>query len=231
MMKFKIYLSFILILFVFPSFSQKEVRKQLREGNAQYNKEHYTESEIAYRKALEENTRSVEAAYNLGNSLYKQGKLKEAMEQYQVVLAESKDKKIEGKTWHNLGNIFMNAKDYGKSIAAYKQSLINDPKDNETRYNLALAQKLLNDQQQNQDKNQQDKDKKEQEQQQQEKQNQQDKKEEQEKQNQQDNSNIDKEKADQILEALSQDEKKTQNKVKEQEAKKQMSRNKPDKDW
>lgn len=42
-------------------------------------------------------------------------------------------------------------------MEAYKESLRNNPKDDETRYNLALAQKLLKDQeqnQQNQDQNQ-----------------------------------------------------------------------------
>lgn len=245
-MKHKIVLLIILLGSIHSVFSQKEVRQQLRTGNKQFNKEHYTESEIAYRKALEANSRSVEAAYNLGNSLYKQGKFQEALEQYQVILNSNKDKELLAKTWHNIGNITMNAQDYAKSISAYKNALINNPADNETRYNLALAQKLLNDQQQqdqnqDQDKDKQDKDdkkdqEKEKEKEQDQKQNQdqqkdQDKQDQQQQQQQPQNSGMDKQKAEQILDAMSQDEKRTQEKVKEEEAKKAVGRSKSGKDW
>ena len=52
--------------------------------------------------------------------------------------------------YHNMGVLFQAGKDYGQAVEAYKMSLRNNPKDDETRYNLALAQKLLKDQQQNQ---------------------------------------------------------------------------------
>ena len=57
--------------------AQKAERKNVREGNKLYESEKYTESEIAYRKSLEVNPRSTEGTYNLGNSLYKQGKFPE----------------------------------------------------------------------------------------------------------------------------------------------------------
>ena len=57
--------------------------------------------------------------------------------------------------FHNLGDISMQSKEYAKSVEAFKQSLRLNPQDDETRYNLALAQKLLEDQQnQDQDQNQ-----------------------------------------------------------------------------
>jgi len=155
----KIIILSILITISFSAFSQKEVRKQLREGNKEYRQEKYTESEIAYRKALETNAQSTDAAYNLGNSLYKQGKYPEALKQYQEVTISDVDAKTMAATYHNIGNIFMNQQDYAKSITAYKISLKNNPTDNETRYNLALAQKLLQNQQQNQDKDKQNQDK------------------------------------------------------------------------
>lgn len=65
--------------------AQKAERKNVREGNKLYESEKYTESEIAYRKSLEVNPRSTEGTYNLGNSLYKQGKFPEAAEQYQLI--------------------------------------------------------------------------------------------------------------------------------------------------
>jgi len=135
-------------------FAQKAERKNVREGNKFYETEKFTEAEIAYRKSLEVNPRSSEGTYNLGNALYKQKKFPEAAEQYQL-LAGQGEKMIEtpeGKArlaeiYHNVGNIGMQSKEYAKSVEAYKQSLRLNPKDDETRYNLALAQKLLHDQQ------------------------------------------------------------------------------------
>ena len=143
------------------AFAQKAERKQVREGNDLYKTEKYTEAEIAYRKALDVNPRSTEGTYNLGNSLYKQKKFDEAAEQYQLLAGqEAKLRETpEGRTrlaevYHNMGNIGMQKKEYAQSVEAYKQSLRLNPADDETRYNLALAQKLLNDQQQNQDQSQ-----------------------------------------------------------------------------
>ena len=129
-------------------FAQKAERKNVREGNKLYETEKFTEAEIAYRKSLEVNPRSSEGTYNLGNALYKQKKFPEAAEQYQL-LAGQGEKMIEtpeGKArlaeiYHNVGNIGMQSKEYAKSVEAYKQSLRLNPKDDETRYNLALAPK------------------------------------------------------------------------------------------
>jgi len=58
--------------------------------------------------------------------------------------------------WYNMGNVFMQDKKYAESIDAYKNALRRNPKDDEARYNLRLAQLLLKKQQQdqkNQDQN------------------------------------------------------------------------------
>ena len=50
----------------------------------------------------------------------------------------------------------MKQKDYAKAVEAYKNALRNNPEDEETRYNYALAKELLEkeqEQQQNQDQN------------------------------------------------------------------------------
>jgi tetratricopeptide (TPR) repeat protein len=223
-------LSFICI-FNSPAFSQKEVRKELRKGNKEYRQEKYTEAEIAYRKALEVNARSTDAAYNLGNTLYKQSKFPEAMQQYEAALSREKDKGMAAADFHNIGNIFMSGQDYSKSIEAYKKSLRLNPNDDETRYNLALAQKLL-DNQQNQDQNKnedkQDQNKDEQKQDQQKQDQQQDK---QDQQQQQQNPNeMQKENAEQILDAMMQNERNTQEKVKAEQIRQQKQR-KTEKNW
>ena len=233
---FGVILSFILV-FALPAFSQKQVRKELRKGNKEYNTGKYTEAEINYRKALEANARSSEAAYNLGNTLYRQSKFPEAEQQYEAALSQEKDKGMGAATFHNTGNIFMSSKDYQKSVDAYKKSLRLNPNDDETRYNLALAQKLLENQQQQQkqdkNKDKQDQKKDQQQKQDQQKQDQQKQDQKQDKQDQQQQQNPDqmqKENAEQILNAMMQNEKETQEKVKAEQVKQQNQR-KTDKNW
>ena len=209
--------------------AQKAERKNVREGNKLYESEKYTESEIAYRKSLEVNPRSTEGTYNLGNSLYKQGKFPEAAEQYQLIAGQG-EKMVatpEGKArlsevYHNMGNIFMQNKDYGKAVEVYKQSLRLNPKDDETRYNLALAQKLLSDQQ--------NKDQKDDQQQQQQQQPQDDQKQDKTQEQQQSNEQMSKDNAQQMLDAFLQDEKDTQEKVKKAQMQ-QQQRRKSEKEW
>jgi hypothetical protein len=110
--------------------------------------------------------------------------------------------------------------------------LRNNPKDDETRYNLALAQKMLKDQQQNQqnqDQQQQQQEQKEDKQEQNQDQQEQDQKNQQQQQQQQQNKNeMSKENAQQLLNAVMQDEKNVQDKVKKQI---QIQGKKLDKDW
>ncbi|MDR2533208.1 MAG: VWA domain-containing protein [Tannerellaceae bacterium] len=215
-------------------FAQKAERQNIREGNKLYKAEKFTEAEIAYRKSTEVNPRSVEGAYNLGNALYKEGKYPEAAEQYQLVLGQGERLAKENpnnlqklaQVLHNTGNIHMQGKDYAKSIEAYKQSLRINPSNDETRYNLALAKKLLDDQQQEQENqdNQEQQNQDEQQEQQQPQDNQQKSQEE-----QKPNEQMSRDNAQQILDAFLQDEKDTQDKVKQMQQ--QHSGRKTGKQW
>ena len=65
-----------LILFLMPLFAlfaQKESRN-VNAGNKHYVKEKFVESEVEYRKGLEQNNSSFSANFNLGNALYRQEK-------------------------------------------------------------------------------------------------------------------------------------------------------------
>ena len=211
---------------------QKTDRDYLRSGNKLYNDSLFIKAEVDYRKALDINPKSTDAMFNLGNALLMQQKVKEAMEQYESVSKVEKDKSKLAEIYHNMGVILQSAKQYPQCIEAYKESLRNNPKDNETRYNLALAQKMLKDQQQNQqnqDQQQQQQDQKEDKQDQNKDQQEQDQKNQQQQQQQQQNKNeMSKENAQQLLNAVMQDEKNVQEKVKKQI---QIQGKKLDKDW
>jgi len=135
-----------------PKELEREARKDIREGNKLYNQLKFEDAEVAYKKAIANNPKYPKASYNLGNTMYQQNRFKEAVSQYEFVekIVEGKPSKAE--TYHNMGNSFMKEKQYDKAVEAYKNSMRNNSKDDETRYNLALAQELL--------KNQQDKDNK-----------------------------------------------------------------------
>ena len=213
---------------------QKTDRDYLRSGNKLYNDSLFIKAEVDYRKALEINPKSTDAMFNLANALLMQQKAQEAMEQYQSVSKIEKDKEKLAQIYHNMGVMLQSAKQLPQCIEAYKESLRNNPKDDETRYNLALAQKQLKDQQQNQqnqdqqqqeqkeDKQDQNKDQQEQEQKDQQQQNQQ------QQQQQQNKNEMSKENAEQLLNAVMQDEKNVQDKVKKQI---QIQGKKLEKDW
>lgn len=235
----------IILLFIGSAFTlsaQKAERAHVRSGNRIYEKAikdtsevgkaKMAEAEIEYRKALEVNQRSVPATFNLANSMMKQQKYDQAVDQYQIAITNTQDKKIKAAAFHNIGNIAMEARQYDKAVEVYKQSLRLNPTDDETRYNYALAKELLKKQQQQQQEQeeQQQQDKKE------------DNKEQQQNENQQDQQNQDqnqpppeekkdqmsKENAQQILDAFLQDEKATQEKVKKQQMQPQR---KTERDW
>lgn len=202
-------------------YAQKTDRDFLRSGNKLYKDSLFVKAEVDYRKALELNPKSTDAMYNLGNALLMQQKGKEAMEQFTAASKIEKDKMKLAQIYHNMGVILQSSKQLPQCIEAYKESLRNNPKDNETRYNLALAQKQLKDQQQNQQN--QDQKQNKQDQQDQNKKDQQNPQQPQQNQNQ-----MSKENAEQLLNAAMQDEKNVQDKVKKQI---QVQGRKLEKDW
>jgi tetratricopeptide (TPR) repeat protein len=139
---------------------EKEARKFVRDGNELYTQLKFADAEVAYKKAIDKNPDYETAIYNLGNALSQQNRGKEAIAQYELVAKMSKDKMTLASSMHNIGNSHFQEKEYQKAIDSYKNSLRANPKDDETRYNLALAQKMLKDQQENQDDKKDDKDNK-----------------------------------------------------------------------
>lgn len=222
----------LMVLFSAGALAQKAERDHIRKGNRFFNDSVFVDAEINYRKALEVNPKSTISMYNLGNTLSQQKKTKEALEQYVSAAKIEKDKSKLASIYHNMGVIFQSEKDYAKAVDAYKMSLRNNPKDDETRYNLALAQKLLKDQQQNQDQNQ-DQNKDEQ-QKQQEKKDQEQKQNDQQKNQQQPpksdkkDNQMSKENAEQLLNSVMQDEKDIQDKLKKQKV---IQGGRLEKDW
>lgn len=219
--------------------AQKLERDYIRKGNRLFNDSVFVDAEVSYRKALEVNPKSTVSMYNLGNTLSQQQKFQDAMEQYVSASKIEKNKMKLAHIYHNMGVLFQAGKDYAKAVEAYKMSLRNNPADHETRYNLALAQKMLKDQQQNQqnqDQNQdQDQQQKQDQKQDQNKDKQNNQKENEKKDQQQppksekQDNQMSKENAEQLLNSVMQDEKDVQDKVKKQQ--KVIHGGRLEKDW
>ena len=159
---------FLFLLSASVLFAQ-EGKRYIKKGNELYQQKKYKEAEASYRKSVGKKSKPVEGNFNLGDALYKQKKFAEAGEQFSNLAGASpQNKALAAQAYHNLGNSFVENKKLEEGISAYKKALLNNPKDDETRYNLAYAQEMLKKQQQqnkqNQKKNkdQQNKDKKDQ---------------------------------------------------------------------
>ncbi|HWW43206.1 tetratricopeptide repeat protein [Pedobacter sp.] len=140
-------------------FAQQE-KREIHKGNQLYNEQKYAEAEASYQKSLEKSKQSVAGNFNLGDAFYKQKKFDKAAEQFNALASSSKDAGVKAQAYHNLGNTLMENKKYEESIEAYKKSLMNNPKDDQTRYNLAYAMEKLKQQQQQNNKNKDNKDQK-----------------------------------------------------------------------
>lgn len=215
----------------------------IRSGNKFYADSLFEKAEVEYRKALEINSASTDALYNLGNALFNQvaqtpAKAGESLDQYKTAAKLETDKARLAQIYHNMGVLLYLGEQYGESVAAYKESMRNNPHDDETRYNLAKAMYMNKQQEQQQDKQEQEQEEQQQQQQEQEQQKQEEQQQEQQQQEQQNQQQqqeqqneqqqeqqqqeaqqqseeqISKENAEQILNALMQDEKDIQEKQK-----------------
>ena len=195
---------FILVIFnfqlsIFNSLQAQANRHQLRDGNRNYKNEHYDKAEVDYRRALESDSLDYRGQYNLANSLYRQKKYDEAVRHYDqaLQLPELSDQQ-RWQSLHNKGNAYLKAgmedqqqgmKMFQQAVQSYQDALKVDPKNDDTRYNLAYARRLLQQaqqqQQQQQSQQNQDLQNKDQQQQNQQNQNQQNQQDQQNKDNQQ----------------------------------------------
>ena len=206
----------LLLAFTVSVFAQAD-RRYVRQGNRLFQNEDYKEAEIRYRRSIEQNPQNIKGMFNLGNALYKQGRYEEAAELFQGLAQFAPGEAERAYAYHNLGNSFLQTEKYAESVEAYKNSLRINPDDDQTRFNLAYAMRLLQEQppqdQQGDGDNDQDKDQ------------QKDQQQDQQPQDGEDNQpkpqprpdQISPQDAERILEALNQKEQKVQEEVKQEQ--------------
>ena len=133
---------YLVVLLVSEMLFSQESDKSLYDGNQSFEQKKYTEAEADYRVTeSKKSPKKATAGYNLGNSIYRQNQQGEAQIKYIQALETAKTKTEKYRLYHNLGNTFMLDKNYDAAVEAYKNALRNNPYDEETRYNYALAKR------------------------------------------------------------------------------------------
>ena len=195
------------LLFI-TSFSYSQSKKKfIKEGNKLYNDSSYNMAEMKYRKSLEKDQEYFNASFNLADAVYKQERYDESTSFFESLKDNARNEKELAYINHNLGNSLLKENKIDLSIEAFKNSLRLNPDDEDTRYNLAYAQKMKQQQdQKDQQKDQED----------QQKDQQQDQK---DQQTDQKKDEMSKEDAEKMLEALQQKEKELQEKLQKKKVK------------
>ncbi len=233
----------VFILLSVSTFAQQKKDFALPNGNEDFVKKQYAEAEVNYRISKGTNAKRATASYNLGNAIYKQNQHSEAKFAYAKAIETAKGKQQKHSAFHNIGNVFMKEKAYDKAVEAYKNALRNNPNDDQTRYNYALAKKMLKDnppKDDKKDKNQdqkkdQNKDKKDENKDQQKDQDKKDNKDKPEPKDQNQNNpeskpgNVPKDRLQNLLDAVNNEEKKIQDRVNARKVKGKPVENQ--KDW
>ena len=141
----------LFFLTLFSSYAQ-EVDAQLSEsndyvfeGNAIVDSD-FIEAEKKYRLAVSTKTNNATGSFNLGNAYYNSKLYDEALFRHLEAVNNSSSKPDKHKAYHNIGNILMQQKQCKEAVSAFKNALRNDPTDDESRYNLALAQECAKEQ-------------------------------------------------------------------------------------
>ena len=235
-------------------------RREVRKGNREFKKVNYKEADIEYRKALVKDSLSMAANYNLAGNLFRQEDLKQASKVLDRIKEVAPESAYAADYYYNAGDVAIGMKNWQAAVDALKQSLLRNPGDLEAKENYIYAKKMLenqqqqqqnqNNDQQNQDQNQdqqnqdqnqdqQDQNKDQNQDNQGQNQDQQDQNKDQDQQDQNQNQNqqqqgqqpkITPQAAQQMLQAIQAKEKETQDKVNKEKAKALNSRQK-EKNW
>lgn len=148
-----IIITFCILCLSTEGYSQKyKERGVIRNANEHYNAGEYVDSEVGYLRALEIDPESKEAKYNLSGAVYKQERFEDAVKGYQTMAQDSTMSSEErALTHYNLGNSLFKQKELEKALDAYKESMRLNPNDMEAKFNYAYTKKMIEDQEDQED--------------------------------------------------------------------------------
>lgn len=223
-------------------------KRDVRQGNRAFDRQRWSAADISYRKALMADSTSVAANYNLASVQYRQEDYQGAAKSLQRIAQTAPATPHAADYFYNVGDAALQAKDYKTAVEAFMQSLLRNPGDLDAKENFIYARKMLENQQQggdgqddrnqdqqnqdqqNQQNQDQDQNKDQQDKQEQDQDQNQDHQDQQDQQEQPARGELSPQQAQQILQAMQDQEKATQDKVKKEKAEVLKSRQK-EKNW
>jgi tetratricopeptide (TPR) repeat protein len=134
-------------------------RSDIRKGNEAYRLGEFDKANELYDSHQKDEKYGDVAAFNQANTNFRLEKFEEAVNQYKEIANRTQNKDLKARAFHNLGNSLMKTENYKESVEAYKNALRNNPNDEESRYNLALAKRKLKEQEQQNQENKDDQNK------------------------------------------------------------------------
>ena len=165
----KTYTSFLFFIVASLQFNGQtiESKLELNEGNQAYKNGDFNKSSSNYEKSLSKDEKNIAAFYNSGNASYMSGDFESARESFNSFISKTKSIEDKSKAHYNIGNSFLTeyakeAKEKGQApssdilknaIKEYQQSLRFNPNDEDARYNLSYAMKLLQNQEKQEQEN------------------------------------------------------------------------------
>ena len=166
----------LLALFVCGEVSAQQMKERglVRKGNRQFKREQFEKSVDSYQRALQHDSTSFEAKYDLASALYRTKRYDKAEKTLLGIVNDTTRTELErGEVAYNLGNTQFAQQKYKEALSSYRQAMRCNPNDEDAKFNYAFTKRLIQQQQQQQDQDQ----------------NQDNKEQNQDKQNQQDNQN------------------------------------------
>ena len=224
----KYFVVVLLTLFVCGEVSAQQMKERglVRKGNRQFKREQFEKSVDSYQRALQHDSTSFEAKYDLASALYRTERYEKAEKTLLGIVNDTTRTELErGEVAYNLGNTQFAQQKYKEALSSYRQAMRCNPNDEDAKFNYAFTKRLIQQQeqqQQNQDQNQDNKEQNQQDKQNENKQDQQqqqpqnqDSKEEQQHGEQPQEGAMTPEQQEALLQAIQAEEDKTQDKLKE----------------
>lgn len=128
-------------------------RKLVREGNSNFERKNYNTSYNRYNEALEHDVTNYEALYNRANAYHhlRQSNPQDSIltaevtfRNYEAIAADtllSKSQRAE--VLRNLGESLFNEQKYEAALNAFRESLLLNPADKETKYDYVLTKRIV----------------------------------------------------------------------------------------
>jgi len=123
--------------------SSLDLKEHLINGVSQFSSGEFSEATTSFSNGSTLEKFEDIAAYNLGRTLMETEDLEGATSAFQQAIASSENSKLKSKAWYNTGNIALQSQDPEAAVNAYKSALRNSASNSEARHNLAIANKML----------------------------------------------------------------------------------------